>query len=518
MSFGNAVIGASQGMALVDQRNERLKKLQMQQETHEQQKTLTDQKIEQQDLVLKQLKQELSKKQMFEAMSVAVKQKDPTLLKNWLLKDPEAQELFENPVDFKVASQVDDLDGTEDEILLDNGFDPQTIEQMSQEDKLKAIKQFGDDTFVITKADGSKETMTLDELAAGTGYLNQVGKQDREEYAKAIAAGGLKRAYALAIFKGDEELAKKYKEALKQSEPTSGEKPTAAYKNAKTIVLAQQPELANNPKALDKAIGTYMAEDAQTAKRKNLDMALSALEKGQQVYESVTQVKDPEAAHRILSTKTAREAYTLENELIKNDKNVQTAIPDVEKNLQAIQSFTPIIESIASGKVKDLNAITKAINTIKDKLPHENARFWNIDGMDAAKFEEDARQYVNQLNLSANATLATLSLLKAMSGLAVTEQEREIYDKLLGQTPTDDIHKMFVAAQTFVKSRGLATSGFIDRLATNYPVHAATYKVQLDKVLSTAKPENYTKVDPEVEIQKQKMLASEIAKALKEAF
>jgi len=526
--IGNAIIGTSQGMSLVDQRNQKLQQLQMQQEQHNLQMQQGQQKIdatqlaiEQAQMQIDQTRKEISKRDMFEAMKVATKQNDATLLKRWILKDPEAQDVFDNPVDFKVASKVDDLDGIEDEILLESGFDENALLKMSKEDKIKAIKEFGDDTYIITKADGSKEVLQLDELAASTGFLDYLSEQDKAEYTKAVVAGGLRRAYALAIYKGDEELAKKYKEALNETQATRQPVPTATYRNARTKVLAKNPELENDPKALEQAIGQQMLEDENPAFVKKTEYNLSALEDAKSIYDEVSAAKDPETAQALIRTKPAQKAYMLENDLLKKDPTWNKVVPVIDERMQAVQTFTPIIEQVASGNVKSLDAIDKALNAIFSKVPNDSIKDMDIKKAmqpgEMDKLNYEMQQYVAQMNLSNQAQLAMFSLVKAMSGLAVTDKEREVYTTLLGQNKLDDLHKAFIAAQSFVQHQGTILDGVIDRLSAHYPMHAATYKAQLKPIMTAADPATYTN-NKEPKVIDTKKIISEINAATQAAI
>jgi len=517
MNINNIMIGADRGSMLVEQRQQKEEVLKRQQETHnsnmqkaEQIRDANDIKIQQAQTELNTIKKQLSRKEFDEAFKTFTNYKDSTLLKKWALEDPEGNKILGNPVDIKTATELNAFDGIEDEILLQNDFKEQDLAKMTPEQKVEAIHNFGDDVLIMSLANGHKVVTSADELAAKSGYLSRVAEKDKQEYNKAVIAGGLKRAYALALYKGDKELAERYKQAILSTQSVSKSttnisKPTSKMKEGAFIAEAQgiDPNSAEGKQIIANHIES-------TAKQKNDAYAQQKINASKDVISMLNKATTPNEINNIIGSDTFREAYAAENDLLKKDKASEKLLSETNPSLDAIGSFGQVVQAINSGKVKDKNAITNSLDAISSKMTFKDSYKWDIN--DKTTIQTDAKDYVARSELNVKAQTATLALIKAMSGLAVTDDERKLYKELLKTGNLDDIHGMLIAAESFIDSKKDLILNQIDRVSGLYPAHASLIKSKLQVGLNSIK----IKDKPEATVVDTKAEEANIVKSLYE--
>jgi hypothetical protein len=481
----NAVLaGASQGNKLVEQRNTREQKLRQLQEQHnanmEQKAQVKDQnelKLEQQEIRLDELKKSLFRRDSDDALDSWASTGDATLFKN-LKDDPQFKRIYGDIVDIQTAKEVKPGD-LADQILLENGVSTSDIAKMSPEDKEKVVQAAGEHIMILTKADGTKHTTNLEELTAMSGRTSRADKLSREMYTKAIIAGGAKRALALAEYNGDTEKIKSLTDTLKTigayTEKTTSKDPAFVTK-AKYMVQAEGGDPTDST-----LVAKKVAElETTTAKQKNLNAEAAIMAQGVTQAKDITAVRTPSELSAVINTPSVLKTRKLELDALNKDKKYKKSVEAFTDTINSIVDFNNVLDSIKAGKI-EANAMTKLqdmgeamVNNKKD------AEFWSSNpGMRKQFTDEAASMASKRMSNDILLQKATLAVIKSMSGLAVTNEEREMYLKMLGAGNTQATRKVLIAAQTFINAQKSTLNTFTDMLASEYPVTGAVLKQQV---------------------------------------
>jgi hypothetical protein len=481
----NAVLaGASQGNKLVEQRNAREQALRQQQEQHkasmESKAQIKDQnelKLEQQEIQLDELKKSLFRRDSDAALDSWASTGDATLFKN-LKDDPQFKRIYGDIVDIQTANEVKPGD-LADQILLENGVSANDISKMTPEDKEKVVQAAGDHVMILTKADGTKHTTNLEELTAMSGRTSRADKLSREMYTKAIIAGGAKRALALAEYNGDTEKIKSLTETLKTigdytAKPTS--KDPSFVTKAKYLVQADGGDPSDETQ-----IAKKVAElETTTAKHKNLNAEATIRAQGVTQARDIKAVRTPSELATVINTPSMLKTRTLELEALNKDKKYKKSVDAFTDTINSIVDFNNVLDSVKAGKI-EANAMTKLQDMGEAMLNNKkDAEFWTSNPGMREQFTSDAASMASK-RMSNDILLqkATLAVIKSMSGLAVTNEEREMYLKMLGAGNTQATRKVLIAAQTFVNAQKSTLNTFTDMLESEYPVTGAVLKQQV---------------------------------------
>jgi len=485
MNLNNVAIGASQGISLVDKRKETEQRLQQQQETHrasmaqkEQVQSQNDIKLEQQQLALDETKRALFRRDTDEALDSWASTGDATLFKN-LRTDESFTKMYGDIADIQTAAEVDPGE-LADQILLESGVSTTDIDKMTPEDKTKVVKAAGEHIMILTKADGSKHTTSLEELSAMSGRTSRADKVKRDIYAKVVAAGGTKRALALAEVRGDEKEVKRLTEALKligdnTPSKTSSKDPGFVTK-AKYMVKAD----GGDPED-EQLVANKVAEiEASTAKSKN--MSLESNKRAQAIEKStdILAAETPEQLQATLNTPSTVAVRTLEAKALKDDPIFKESTRSFMGTVQSITGFQRVVSGIKEAGIT-ANMGTKLKDwgeaMVNDKADN---KFWSSNPSLKEQYSSNmasqvSKRFANDQQLQ----LATVALIKSMSGLAVTNEEREMYMQMLGAGKTQATRKVLVAAQTFINSQKSVLDTFTSMLSNAYPVTGAMLKQQV---------------------------------------
>jgi len=480
MNMSAITIGVNNGMDMVRQRQDREQKLRQEQEQHQanmainkQQQSMNDLKIQQMEQTIDQTNKAIFRKDTDEALDTWSKYGDATLVKN--LKDnSQFKKLFGDIADIKTVSELNEFDGLEDQLLLENGVPANEISKLTLDEKKEILKAQGDHLLVMTRADGSKITTNLEELTAATGRLNRADKKRKEEYTKAIVSGRLGGGLVLAKINGDDKTAKAFEEAIaatKTSKTSRADRPTSAMKNAEALGYKPGSEEYKE----------YIKDQTTPAEVRNRNARAEVIDKAPEL------AKEIEVGTLSPTSKLVAPAKEIETRVISKSEPLKAIVKEYSGTVDAMYGYGRVVDLAAKHKLTK-NAITNISDRV-DAMSNKKAGYvsdiWaNMD--DAKEFEKSIQDdKLLRRMADKELKLATVALIKSMSGLAVTDEEKKMYMNLAGADNMSSMEEAMLAAMTFISSkRGLLTKQ-LDRLADEAPIHAAIYRKQINDTLGS---------------------------------
>jgi len=424
---------------------------------------------------------------------------DASLLSRWV-KDPN-NTAFGDVADFRQVSTMDTHDGMEDMILQEAGFSLETINKMSMEDKNKHIKKIGEDIYILTSADGTKHTFDLEQLASHSGYTSRISKAKQDRYSKASIAGGLKRMLSQALVEGDDQMVNKIRyqmtqiAALEKTNKTETYKPSAKQRDARFIAEQQNPGASEAE--LNSATAKIMEEQGKTAYEKKLDVKAEIKASGMDAAADITAAFNnggPHARDILTNSKAVSKILATERDSLKGDIILKTSVAEFEGVVSSIGAFGLAIDSIEATDVTS-NAFTKVrdsfVNmtnktTTLNKDVKESA-FWATDPNNKATYIAEADRAAAATFTEVIHKTAMFALIKAMSGLAVSDGERQAYEDLMGSNNLNATRKLVTAARAFIMSKRSSLGKSLSRLKSTHPATAALLETHLAQATTRSK-------------------------------
>lgn len=501
MDLGNVAIGLSNYKDLEQQRAEKLQAMQIQKEQHAQNMETTDQAQEQMDLQLQQLKRIQAKQlrtDIYDALTPAIEDGDLGLLKQ-IMKDPNTDQVFGNIVDVRGLGTAD-ADGEEfgDLVFESLGItDADKLTPAQKQDILREAKN--KDLVVTTDAAGNKQVISIAKLAASTGYYGAKSKKEKDIAAAMAQTGNLELLYGYQTTIGDTDAAAKSLAAIEKlrgikntAKGGTGSSGTAAIKNytlAAKYILKQEgkePTKANLEDKIGELIykGTYTASSKKVieseAFAKAAEPTLSSIETKYAKRELTTE----DALKELNSNPVLSKAVRKDRQDVFLDKRYKEAVAAMEGGITAIQEFGRFTQFVNDNHV-DKNVLTSIGQAVSDKFSSSYKGDWSME--EIKKHESEIGSYVTNLMKTKTAEgmsqLATMALIKSMSGLAVSDEEAARYKKLLATGSTDDIHATMKAAWTFMTTKSNAIRSTLDRIGADYKAYALKQNLIVDQAL-----------------------------------
>jgi hypothetical protein len=491
--------------------------MQIQQEQHAQNmqsKDLEQERFEIQNKEITRLRNKQLRNDIYDALTPAIEDGDLGMLRQ-VMKDPDTNALFGNVIDVR-AIGTDSRDGEDfgDEVLKSLGIkDYDTLTPEKKQTILENAKS--KDIVVVTNSDGSKRAISIAKLAGGMGYYGNKSKKDKDVAALMAQKGNLDGLYAHAVAVGNTEDAEKYYKAIDKLQrlqykykPSSigggAPKQTAAIVNAEYAVRAKLGPKATKEQ-IKQAAGEMIYKEYMTAGTKAI-MEHQGAQQGAagpigelQTKYNTGDVNTTEALE-MMRNPAIDTAVKQDRLNLYKDAQYKDSVKAIEGSVEAVESFGRFVQ-YADKKNVSKNILTEIGHAVSSKFSKEPRGDWSPEAI--AKYEKDANSWMAREAQTERAKgmvqLATMALIKSMSGLAVSEQEAKRYEDLLATGSSDDIHATMLAAHTFMQTRSDAVRSSIRRIGdAGYSAWAFKQTLVLDKSFGTVniKPSNYSTGKP----------------------
>ena len=524
------------------------------------------------------------------ALETAHDSGDLTLMKNLIRKD-KTSELFGQITDIQKFEDSPDAEDLMSEVL--DGVDTSKLDLKG---KIALARKLAPDAIVITRPDGKKELASISGLMKSFGYTNRQNKAKSARFVAAAQAGNLKALYALAKHYGDEEKAKQYAEAIKETQKQAGSAERRMHSFNYLDGLAMGEQEARNKgltpgseefknfsekyaaEYIDYATGTAKTKDAHklsksvtdnkyleeyqakansplykkndiavaqlsSVLKQNPDMTIEELSSSlsgssekvntqnliakmkQLGYDKTTKIGEIPAAELITVVKEDNPSMfttdaTDKAQFLSNARAVNWAyknIPDFaekvhiqRKNIKADDKSSYEVLNRVAPQMVALNSFDRIVNTIAQSKTPKNFLTGMSDWLSsyaptvtdsgiekelADGIDTKASDYATRLGLEAANTASVSAILKATSGLTVSDKERRVILDMLGDfSSMADIKKFIHSVRGYSKEIQNQLRDDMTMIAHSYPELASHTLASIEELRAKKAVKEYKKV------------------------